>query len=113
MTTSDNEVTDSGTTGPLGGYGYIGAPVPGYHGTRRHPASSPGTHSEMSSEDKYVAMSPPLGPGHLMHQTYQQYSGTSYSTTTDPSASGGHYSSEPTSSSLQPSDITQESQHIF
>ena len=113
MTTSDNEVTDSGTA-PLGGYGYIGgAPVPGYHGTRRHPAGSPGTHSEMSSEDKYVAMSPPLGP-HLMHQTYQQYSGTSYSTTTtDPSASGGHYSSEPTSSSLQPSDITQESQHIF
>jgi hypothetical protein len=50
----------------------------------------------------------------MMHQTYQQYSGTSYSTTTtDPSASGGHYSSEPTSSSLQPSDITQESQHIF
>ena len=65
----------------------------------------------MSSEDKYVAMSPSLAP-HLMHQTYQQYSGTSYSTTTDPSASGGQYSSEP-SSSLQPSDITQESQHIF
>jgi len=55
-----------------------------------------------------VAMSPP----HLLHQTYQQYSGTSYSTgTTDPSA--GHYSSDPTSSSIQPSDITPESQHIF
>ena len=98
MTTSDNDV-DSGAT-PMG-YGYIGS--------YRHPGS-PGSHSEMSSEDKYVAMSPP----HLLHQTYQQYSGTSYSTgttVTDPSA--GQYSSEPTSSSLQPSDITQESQHIF
>lgn len=98
MTTSDND------TGDVTGYGYGGH---GYRGDPRHHGPvSPGSHSELSSEDKYVAMSPP----HLLHQTYQQYSGTSY-TTTDPS--GGHYSSDPTSSSLQPSDITQESQHIF
>jgi len=92
VTTSDND-GDSSATHQLG-YGYAG----GYPGYSRHPAS-PGSHSEMSSEDKYVAMSPP----HLLHQTYQQYS-TSYSTTEH---------SDPTSSSLQPSDITQESQHIF
>merc|ERR1712066_1183448 len=83
LTTSDNDV-DSGAT-PMG-YGYIGY---------RHPAS-PGSHSEMSSEDKYVAMSPP----HLLHQTYQQYSTTSQSTTSR--------TTEPTSSSLQASDQTVE-----
>jgi len=91
ITTSDND-GDTSTTQHGLGYGYSG--YPGY----RHPAS-PGSHSEMSSEDKYVAMSPP----HLLHQTYQQYS-TSYTTTDH---------SDPTTSSLQPSDITQESQHIF
>ena len=92
LTTSDND-GDPGGPGVLG-YGYSAYPG----GYSRHPAS-PGSHSEMSSEEKYVAMSPP----HLLHQTYQQYS-TSYSTTDH---------SDPTTSSLQPSDITQESQHIF
>ena len=86
LTTSDNDMNT--TNYGYGGYG-------GYN------TGSPGSHSELSSEDKYVAMSPP----NLLHQTYQQYS-TSY-TTSDPSQ---QYSSDPTS--LIPSDITQESHHI-
>ena len=65
--------------------------------------------SEMSSEDKYVAMSPP----HLLHQTYQQYHDqypgqTSYTTT-----SSDQQTLTNTSSFQQSSDITPESQHIF
>ena len=59
--------------------------VPHYYHGYPSPASEP------SSEDKYVAMSPP----HLLHQSYQQYS-TSYSTSTD----------------QQTSDLTAELQHI-
>ena len=92
ITTSDN---DNG-----GGYGETGDPLtdprhyPGY-GYPGYPAS-PGSQSELSSEDKYVAMSPP----HLLHQTYQQFSTTSQSTTSR--------TTEPTSSSLQASDQTVE-----
>jgi hypothetical protein len=91
ITTSDNDG---------GGYGETGDPLtdprhyPGY-GYPGYPAS-PGSQSELSSEDKYVAMSPP----HLLHQTYQQFSTTSQSTTSR--------TTEPTSSSLQASDQTVE-----
>lgn len=58
---------------------------------------SPGSNSELSSEDKYVAMSPP----HLMQ--YQAYSTSTTSqifSTSDPS------------SSMQPSDISPESHNL-
>ena len=92
MTSSNNDVR--------GEYGYTGAG--GY------PVASP-SQSEMSSEDKYVAMSPP----HLLHQTYQQYHDqypgqTSYTTT-----SSDQQTLTNTSSFQQSSDITPESQHIF
>ena len=98
ITTSDND----GGGYSEGGGGYEGGDpltdprhaYPGY-GYPGYPAS-PGSQSELSSEDKYVAMSPP----HLLHQTYQQFSTTSQSTTSR--------TTDPTSSSLQASDQTVE-----
>ena len=102
VTTSDND-GESGAgqvATPLGQYGYLGHAHPGY---RDHSH----TQSELSSEDKYVAMSPGPGQGQLLHQTYQQYSHStnSYSTTTE------HTTTH--SSSHQLSDLSPESQHIF
>lgn len=83
VTTSDNDnTTDTINLGYNYNYGY---PQP----------QSPD--SELSSEDKYVAMSPP----HLM-----QYQAYSTSTTSQ------NYSTSDPSSSMQPSDISPESQNL-
>ena len=102
MTTSNYDMTHDGGGQHQGGAGY------GYTSTGQYRGHMTSPGSELSSEDKYVAMSPP----HLLHQTYQQYSGhSSQYTTTD-------MSSEQTATNLsssvqQSSDLTPESQHIF
>ena len=90
VTTSDNDNNTDTLYLGYGSYRYGGG------GAYPHPRS-PGSNSELSSEDKYVAMSPP----HLL-----QYQGYSTSTTSQ------NFSTSDPSSSMQPSDISPESQNL-
>ena len=87
----------------MGGYGAVSSAGSYHQGQQHHqrpPAASPGSNmSELSSsEDRYVAMSPPT--------YYQQQYGTT-------SSSQQNFStSEPTSSSMQQSDISPDTLHL-
>merc|ERR1711997_36896 len=93
ITTSDNDNVGMDPHVGYSNYGTYGG-SPGYGHT-----ASPGSHSEMSSEDKYVAMS----PQNLLLQ-HRQYTGS------EVTGSQQYSTSDP---SLQPSDITPESHHIL
>jgi hypothetical protein len=111
LTTSDNNDTIGGGDYSAygGGYRYNSGQhlhhggVSGNAGTIPHPLS-PATPSELSSEDKYVAMSPP----NLLRYPVSAVSmaGGGYSTSTN-----SQNFSDP-SSSLVTSDMTQDSQQL-
>ena len=122
-TTSDND--------PV--YGYGGGPQYRYNGY--HPRS-PGAQSELSSEDKYVAMSPPhlvqyeggahlgqyeAGPhlgqyeGGYSTSTQQDYSTSTNNreySTQDYSTSTNNFSTSDPSSSMQTSDMFSNDPHV-
>merc|ERR1719330_1013750 len=102
ITTSDNDNVGIDPHVGYSNYGTYGG-SPGYGHT-----ASPGSHSEMSSEDKYVAMS----PQNLLLQ-HRQYTGSEVTGSQQYSTSDPSQNYETSDPSLQPSDITPESHHIL